>query len=49
LLPQLLQRTAPSTRRQLARLFWPASSEAQVQTNLRQLLYVLRQRLPNTE
>ena len=43
----LLHRAAPQTRQQIAFQFWPDTSDAQAQTNLRQLLYTLRQRLPN--
>lgn len=43
----LLHRAAPQSRRQIAFRFWPETSDAQAQTNLRQLLHSLRQRLPN--
>lgn len=42
----LLHRGVPHTRTQLARLLWPASTAAQQRTNLRQLLFMLRRRLP---
>jgi len=45
----LLNRTIPQTRQQLAFRFWPDTSDAQAQTNLRQLLHTLRQRLPNAD
>jgi DNA-binding SARP family transcriptional activator len=38
----LLHRGNPQNRHQLSSLFWPESSDAQAQTNLRNLLYVLR-------
>lgn len=39
----LLKRQHPQSRQQIAFLFWPDSPEAQAQTNLRQLLFHLRQ------
>jgi predicted ATPase len=45
----LLHRGAPQARQQIAFLFWPQTSDAQAQSNLRQLLYTLRHRLPVTE
>lgn len=42
----VLHRSAPQDRSHLAFLFWPDSTEAQAHTNLRQLLYHLRQSLP---
>ena len=42
----LLHRHAPQSRNHLAFLFWPDSTEAQAQTNLRQLLHHLRHALP---
>ncbi len=45
----VLHRTAPQNRSHLAFLLWPDSTEAQAHTNLRQLLYHLRQSLPNAE
>ncbi len=40
---------APQDRSHLAFLLWPDSTEAQAHTNLRQLLYHLRQSFPATE
>ncbi|MEX2540319.1 MAG: AAA family ATPase [Trueperaceae bacterium] len=45
----LLHREAPQSRRQLAFLFWPDSSEAQAHTNLRRELHQLRKALPQAE
>ena len=45
----LLNRAAPQTRQQVAFLFWPETSDAQAQTNLRQLLHTLKQRLPDAD
>ncbi|WP_126553240.1 BTAD domain-containing putative transcriptional regulator [Dictyobacter kobayashii] len=45
----LLHRRAPQDRAHLAFLLWPDSLEAQAHTNLRQLLYHLRQALPHAE
>src|SRR5712692_3602042 len=42
----VLNRNAPQDRSRLAFLLWPDSTEAQAHTNLRQLLYPLRQSLP---
>ena len=42
----MLHRHAPQNRSHLAFLLWPDSTEAQAHTNLRQLLYHLRQALP---
>jgi DNA-binding SARP family transcriptional activator len=42
-----LHRAAPQARSHLAFLLWPDSEEAQAHTNLRQLLYHLRQSLPH--
>jgi predicted ATPase/DNA-binding SARP family transcriptional activator len=42
----VLHRSAPQDRSHLAFLLWPDSTEAQAHTNLRQLLYHLRQSLP---
>ncbi len=42
----VLHRGAPQDRSHLAFLLWPNSTEAQAHTNLRQLLYHLRQGLP---
>jgi DNA-binding SARP family transcriptional activator len=38
----LLHRGASQNRHQLAYLFWPESSDAQAQTNLRNIIYLLR-------
>ena len=43
----ILHRAAPQIRQQIAFRFWPETTDAQAQTNLRQLLHSLRQRLPN--
>jgi DNA-binding SARP family transcriptional activator len=40
---------APQSRHHLAFLFWPDTGEAQALTNLRNLLYKLRQALPEAE
>jgi DNA-binding SARP family transcriptional activator len=45
----VLHRAAPQSRSHLAFLLWPDSTEAQAHTNLRQLLYHLRQSLPDVE
>ena len=42
----VLHRSAPQDRSHLAFLLWPDSTEAQAHTNLRQVLYHLRQALP---
>lgn len=42
----LLHRGAPQARQRVAFLFWPDTSEAQAQTNLRQLLHHLRRAWP---
>ena len=42
----LLHRATPQSRQQIAFRFWPDTNDAQAQTNLRQLLHSLRQRLP---
>src|SRR5262245_31228274 len=42
----LLNRHAPQSRQYLAFLFWPDTDEKQARTNLRNLLYQLRQALP---
>jgi DNA-binding SARP family transcriptional activator len=44
----LLHRSRPHSRHQLAFLFWPDTTEAQAHTNLRQLLHLLRHRLPES-
>jgi DNA-binding SARP family transcriptional activator len=45
----LLHRTAPQSRAHLAFLLWPDSTEEQAQTNLRKVLYLLRQTFPHTD
>lgn len=45
----LLHRTAPQDRSRLAFLLWPDSTEAQAHTNLRKLLYQLRQSFPDVD
>src|SRR5438105_4285735 len=45
----VLHRAAPQNRSHLAFLLWPDSTEAQAHTNLRQLLYHLRQSLPRAD
>ena len=42
----ILHRNAPQPRERLAFLLWPASSESQARTNLRQLLHHLKRALP---
>lgn len=42
----ILHRQASQSRQQIAFLFWPDTSEAQAQTNLRQLLHHLRRAWP---
>jgi predicted ATPase/DNA-binding SARP family transcriptional activator len=45
----ILHRDAPQPRRRIASLLWPDSSETQARTNLRNLLHVLRQALPDAD
>jgi DNA-binding SARP family transcriptional activator len=45
----LLHRDAPQDRSHIAFLLWPDSTEAQAHTNLRKLLYQLRQALPDID
>lgn len=45
----LLHRDAPQDRSHLAYLLWPDSTEAQAHTNLRKLLYQLRQAFPDID
>jgi DNA-binding SARP family transcriptional activator len=45
----LLHRGAPQHRQHLAFLFWPDSTEAQARTNLRKVLLLLRQALPDAD
>ena len=42
----ILHADAPQPRERLAFLLWPASSESQARTNLRQLLHHLKRALP---
>ncbi len=45
----VLHRSAPLNRSHLAFLMWPDSTEAQAHTNLRKLLYQLRQAFPDID
>lgn len=45
----LLHRHAPQSRQQIAFLLWPESGDAQARSNLRNLLFSLRQALPDAE
>ena len=45
----LLHRQVPQSRQQLAFQFWPDSSEKQAHTNLRKLLFQLRNALPDPD
>lgn len=45
----ILSRNAPQARQQLAYLFWPDSTDSQARTNLRNILHLLRNNLPNVE
>lgn len=45
----VLHRETPQSRQYLAFLFWPDSTEPQARTNLRNLLYRLRQVLPDAD
>jgi DNA-binding SARP family transcriptional activator len=45
----VLHTDAPQNRSQLAFLLWPDSTEAQAHTNLRQVLFQLRQSLPKAD
>ncbi|MFZ2422095.1 MAG: BTAD domain-containing putative transcriptional regulator [Anaerolineae bacterium] len=45
----LLHRHVPQSRRQLAFLFWPDTTDKQAQTNLRQLVHHLRHYLPRVD
>ncbi len=45
----VLHRIAPQDRSHLAFLLWPDSTEAQAHTNLRKLLYQLRQAFPDAD
>jgi predicted ATPase/DNA-binding SARP family transcriptional activator/Tfp pilus assembly protein PilF len=44
----VLHAGVPQPRQQVAFQFWPDSTEQQARTNLRQVLHLLRQRLPNS-
>ena len=44
-----IHHSAPQSRAHLAFMLWPDSMEAQARTNLRNLLYKLRQKLPDAE
>jgi DNA-binding SARP family transcriptional activator len=45
----LLHRDAAQSRRHLAFLFWPSSTEAQARTNLRKQIYYLHRALPDAD
>lgn len=45
----LLEGTSATSRRRLAFLLWPDSTEAQAQTNLRHVLHKVRHRLPEAD
>src|SRR5438270_13134142 len=45
----LVHREAPQPRQHIAFLFWPDSSEAQAQSNLRNLVLSLRRALPRAD
>src|SRR5215472_10137597 len=45
----LLHRDAPQARQALAFLLYPDSTEKQARTNLRQLIHLIRQALPNAD
>ncbi|HXZ04042.1 MAG TPA: bacterial transcriptional activator domain-containing protein, partial [Ktedonobacteraceae bacterium] len=45
----LLHRAVPQSRAHLAFLLWPDSTEQQAHTNLRKLLYLLRQTFPHAD
>ena len=45
----VLHRGAPQSRTRLASMLWPDSTEEQAHTNLRNLLYKLRQALPDSD
>src|SRR3954467_4762456 len=45
----LLHRHAPQSRQHIAFQFWPDSTEAQAQGNLRKLLFDLRRSLPRVD
>ncbi len=45
----LINRDAPLSRQQLSFLFWPDSSESQARTNLRNMLFRLRETFPKAD
>ncbi len=45
----LLYRHTPQTRQQIAFSFWPDTSEGQAYTNLRKVVFQLRQALPTVD
>lgn len=45
----ILSRNAPQSRQQLAYLFWPDSTDSQARTNLRNILHLLRNNLPDAD
>lgn len=45
----VLHSSAPQSRNQIAFLLWPDTTEAQAQTNLRNLVFQLRRALPNSD
>ncbi len=45
----ILHQDAPQPRQRIAALLWPDSDEAQARTNLRNLLHLLRQSLPEAD
>ena len=45
----LIHREAPQPRQQLAFLFWPDSNESQARTNLRNMLFKLREAFPEVD
>src|SRR4029453_12324036 len=45
----VLHSSAPQSRNQIAFLLWPDTTEAQAQTNLRNLVFQLRRALPNAD
>lgn len=45
----ILTRSTPQARQQLAYLFWPESTDSQARTNLRNVLHLLRNHLPDVE
>lgn len=45
----VLHREAPQSRQAIAYLFWPESNDSQARTNLRNLIHLLRNSLPEAE